>query len=166
MLSAFALLAVIAISPPVARSTIPRVRPMSDVARHLVDDAARRSPTIARLLRIIEQSDAIVYVDLQFDLRSEGMTSIVAVNDQCRFLRVAIDRMLPSYRRIEMLGHELQHAVEIILAPEVRDSSSLRRLFSKIGWLLTDVTFESGGAIDIERQVRFELRAASPGSKK
>jgi hypothetical protein len=169
MLSALALSAVIAISPPVAASEIPRVRPMSAIAQRVVDDAVRRSPTIARLLRVIEESDAIVYIDLQLDLRSEGVTTIVAVNDQCRFLRVAISVHLSAYRRIEMLGHELQHAVEIILTPDVRDAGGLRRLYAKIGWLLTDVSFESGQAIDVERQVRLELRANStlrkePGS--
>ncbi|HYN05987.1 MAG TPA: hypothetical protein VES67_01230 [Vicinamibacterales bacterium] len=166
MLSAIALSAVIVISPPVTTSTIPRIRPLSDGARQVVEEAARRSPTIARLLRIIEQSDAIVYVQLQFDLRGEGATSLMAVNGQCRFIRVAIGRTLTGYRRIEILGHELQHAVEIILAPEVRDSSSLRRLFSRIGWLLTDVSFESGEAIDVERRVRFELRPALAQSKR
>jgi hypothetical protein len=161
MLSAIALAAVIAISSPVATPKIPRVRPMSSIAQRVVDDAARRSPTIARLLGIIEASAAIVYIDLQMDLRSEGATTIVAVNDQCRFLRVAISVNLSGYRRIEMLGHELQHAVEIILTPEVRDAESLRRLYSRIGWLLTDVAFESGQAIDVERQVRLELRTNS-----
>jgi hypothetical protein len=168
MLSAITLCAVIAISPPVAPSKIPRVRPMTDAARQMVEDASRRSPTVARLIEFIEQqTDAIVYVDLQFALPTDGLTSIVTANDQCRFLRVAIGRTLGIYRRIEILGHELQHAVEIIQARGVRDGSDLRRLFANIGWLLTDRTFESGEAIDVERQVRRELRSGiNPQSRK
>jgi hypothetical protein len=158
MLPAIVLSAFVAIAPASIVPPFPRVRPMSADARALVDEAARRSPTIARLLRIIEQSDAVVYIDLQFEMRGEGATTLFAVSQYCRFIRVTIAKTVTGHRRIEMLGHELRHAVEIIEAPEVRDSAGMRRLFGKIGWLLGDLTFESNGAIDTERQVRRELR--------
>ena len=158
MLPAILLSAFVAIAPPVIAPPFPRVRPMSEDARALVEEAARRSPTIARLLRIIDQSDAVVYVDLRFEVRGEGATTLFAVSSYCRFIRVTIAKTVTGYRRIEMLGHELQHAVEIIQAPDVRDSAGMRRLFAKIGWMLGDLTFESDGAIDTEREVRRELR--------
>jgi hypothetical protein len=156
MLSAYLLAAAIGIMPPVVMKS-PRVRPMSQTAREIVADAARRSPTITRLLEIIERSDTIVYIDLDFNLRSEGATTLIASNTLCRFVRVVVGQMLTPHRRIEMLGHELQHAVEIIQAPQVRDASGVRQLFSKIGWLLTDLSYESPAAIGTERQVRKEL---------
>jgi hypothetical protein len=161
MLPAIMLSVLVAIAPAVIAPKFPRVRPMSDDARVLVEEAARRSPTIARLLRIIDQSDAVVYVEMQFEMRGEGTTTLFAVSQYCRFIRVTIAKTVTGYRRIEMLGHELQHAVEIIQAPDVRDSAGMRRLFGKIGWLLGDLTFESNGAIDIERQVRRELRVTA-----
>jgi hypothetical protein len=160
MLTALVFSAVVGITPPIVKKS-PRVRPMSQAAREVVDDAARRSPTIARFLEIIERSDTIVYIDLDFTLRSEGATTLIASNDLCRFIRVSIGKMLTTYRRIEMLGHELQHAVEIIQAPQVRDSTGVRQLFSRIGWLLTDLSFESAGAIGAERQVRRELSTST-----
>ena len=39
--------------------------------------------------------------------------------------------------------------------------SGSAELAGKIGWLLGDLTFESNGAIDIERQVRRELRVTA-----
>lgn len=158
MLPAILLSAFVAIAPSVIAPPFPRVRPMSEDAQALVEDAARRSPTIARLLRIIDQSDAVVYVDLRFEVRGEGATTLFAVSPYCRFIRVTIAKTVTGYRRIEMLGHELQHAVEIIQAPDVRDSAGMRRLFGKIGWMLGDLTFESDGAITTEREVRRELR--------
>jgi hypothetical protein len=158
MLPAIVLSVFVAIAPAVIAPPFPRVRPMSEDARALVDDAARRSPTIARLLRIIDRSDAVVYIDLRFDVRGEGVTTLFAASPYCRFIRVTIAKPVTGYRRIEMLGHELQHAVEIIQAPGVRDSAGMRRLFNKIGWLLGDLTFESNAAIDTEREVRRELR--------
>lgn len=160
MLSALLLSAVIGITPPVVMKS-PRVRPMSPTAREIVADAARRSPTIAGLLDVIERSDTIVYIDLDFNLRSEGATTLIASNALCRFIRVAIGQLLTSHRRIEMLGHELHHVVEIIQAPQVRDASGVRQLFSRIGWLLTDLSFESPAAIGTERQVRKELSTSS-----
>lgn len=161
MLSAFVLSAVVGLAPLVAAGPNPRVRPMSEAARQLVEEATKRSPTIARLIEFIERSDAIVYIDLEFDLRSEGATTLIAANDLCRFLRISIGKTLTTYRRIELLGHELHHTVEIIQSPQVRDGAGLRSLFSKIGWLLTDLSFESAGAISAERQVRNELRSSA-----
>ena len=158
MLPAILLSALVAIAPATIAPLFPRVRPLSDDARALVEEAARRSPTIARLLRIIDQSDAVVYVDLRFEVRGEGATTLLAVSPSCRFIRVTIAKTVTGYRRMEMLGHELQHAVEIIQAPDVRDAAGMRRLFSKIGWLLGDLAFESDGAITAERDVRRELR--------
>ena len=89
MLSAYLLSAVIGIMPPVVMKS-PRVRPMSQTVREIVADAARRSPTITRLLEIIERSDTIVYIDLDFNLRSEGATTLIASNTLCRFVRVAV----------------------------------------------------------------------------
>jgi hypothetical protein len=119
--------------------------------------AVNRSPTVARLLQDIEASDSIVYIDLQFDTRADGLTTLFASNDQCRFIRVVISRMAPYPRRIEMLGHELHHALEIIRAPDVRVAADLRRLYAQIGWVVSDANFESNGAIDTERQVRREM---------
>jgi hypothetical protein len=157
MLPAIALLAFIAAGPPVAASPITRVRPLSEAAQRLLRDAVNRSPTVVRLLQEIEASDSIVYIDLQFDTRAEGVTTLFASNDQCRFLRVVISRTAPYPRRIEMLGHELHHALEIIRAPDVRVAADLRRLYAQIGWVVSDANFESNGAIDVERQVRREL---------
>ena len=113
----------------------------------------------SRLLQDIEASDAIVYIDLQFDTQSEGVTTLFASNDQCRFIRVVISRLASYSRRIEMLGHELHHALEIIRAPDVRVPTDVRRLYAQIGWLVSTASFESNGAIDTERQVRRELMA-------
>ena len=157
MLPAIALLAFVAAGPPAASSSFTRVRPLSDAAQRLIRDSVARSPTIARLLEDIEASDAIVYIDLQFDTKSEGVTTLFASNDQCRFIRVVISRLASYSRRIEMLGHELHHALEIIRAPDVRDPTDVRRLYAQIGWVVSGVSFESNGAIDTERQVRREI---------
>jgi hypothetical protein len=157
MLPAIALLALVAAGPPAVASSFTRVRPLSDAAGRLIRDGAARSPTIARLLQDIETSDAIVYIDLQLDTRTEGATTLFASNDQCRFIRIVISRLAQYSRRIEMLGHELHHAVEIIRARDVRDHTDLRRLYAQIGWVVSEANFESNGAIDTERQVRREL---------
>ena len=150
---------------------IPRLRPTSDVARDLLAEAMSRSPTIKRLVRDLEASDLFVYVELRHDIgAAPAETAFMVANHAGRFLRVTVDARFEPRRRIELLGHELRHALEIAAAPLVRDAAGMRRLFSDIGWTLRkSLAYETVAAVDAERQVSRELRmegqwGQSPGS--
>ena len=138
---------------------VPRVRPTSDVARELVAEAMSRSPTIKRLMRDLEASDLFVYVEVRYDIgAAPAETAFLLANHAGRFLRVTIDARLEPRRRIELLGHELHHTLEIAAAPRVRDASGMRQLFNDIGWTLQrSLAFETGAAVDVERQVSREV---------
>jgi hypothetical protein len=68
---------------------------------------------------------------------------------------------------VPLLAHELQHAVEVAQAPEVRDTRSVEQLFERLA-----ITFGCGGttcsetqaAKDVETKVSMELKAAGIGS--
>jgi hypothetical protein len=63
-------------------------------------------------------------------------------------------------RLIALLAHELQHAVEVVHAPEVRDARSLEQMFSRlaIGFGCDDSTcYETQAARDVEHAVGEEL---------
>ncbi|HEX5217279.1 MAG TPA: hypothetical protein VFV98_17585 [Vicinamibacterales bacterium] len=142
-----------------AQPPVPRLRPTSDVARDLVVEAMSRSPTIKRLVRDLEASDLFVYVELKYDIaEAPAETAFLVANNAGRFLRVAVDARFEPRRRIELLGHELRHALEIAQAPAVRDALGMRQLFNDIGWTLhRSLAFETGAAVDAERQVSREL---------
>ena len=146
-------------SPP-AVVPIHRVRALASVTKDIVADASRRSATVRQLIAELDQTDIIVYIDLQFDLaRAQGKTTFITANAAGRFLRIVIDAMLSAPRRQEILGHELQHALEIAHDPTVRDDEGMRRLFRGIGWQTGtgEQSFETGAAMEIEQRVHKEL---------
>ena len=50
-----------------------------------------------------------------------------------RFLRITIDERQPPLALAALLGHELQHAVEVARAPWVTDRVSFAALYREIG---------------------------------
>ena len=65
---------------------------------------------------------------------------------------------IPPSELPALLGHELQHAVEIAEREEVRDEEGVRRLYLEIGRQGSGDSFETDAALDVEWQVRLECR--------
>jgi hypothetical protein len=153
------LLALVTTTDPPKPPSTRHLRPRSDIARQIVDDAIRRSPTIARLAGEIEASDLIVFLELSFDLppSAHGRTTLVATGSTVRYLNVAVSIMLSRDRRIEIIGHELTHALEIAHAPEARDGAGMQALFKRVGWSVGETSFETEAAISVEPIIRDEL---------
>jgi hypothetical protein len=58
---------------------------------------------------------------------------IVAVGG-ARYVRVVVDgRGMPDTNLIVLIGHELQHVLEVADAPEVRTADDIDQLFDRIG---------------------------------
>jgi hypothetical protein len=86
-----------------------------------------------------------------------------------RYLRITFDphrRQLSDAEEFAVIGHELQHALEIAEAPEVRTSDHVIRLFRRIGFSprcprgLSDC-YETQAARLIGDRIRDELMPAS-----
>jgi hypothetical protein len=145
--------------------TIPmlHVRPLGPDARHLLAEARRLSPTVRRLLAELERSDLIVYLQVQPGrLVHTGTTALLSSGGAVRYVKVNIYLYFVS-DSIPWLAHELQHAVEIASAPDVRDADGVIRLYKRIG----DPgehglhSFETIAAIDVRNRVVAELTSAS-----
>ena len=141
---------------------VTRVRPLSGPARFVVDEGLLRSPTIARLIAELHQHDVIVYVELDEPAGARGSTSIMGVSPGARFLRVRILRNLDPRQQIEVLGHELHHALEIARAAHVIDDKSFRAYFDRIGFQ-SGKGFETDEARKVEEDIRREL--SRPGAR-
>jgi hypothetical protein len=138
----------------------------------LIADGVRASPTLQRLVDRVEASDVIVYV--MFD-RSPAPSaaahiSLLAAVPGGRYLRISLDRRMAGAQRLSLLGHELQHAVEIAGAPWVTDHEGVASLYRSIGFRSDnghDDCYDSQLAIDTGRQVQREFLAAagSAGSR-
>ena len=75
-----------------------------------------------------------------------------------RYLRVQIRSDLSKREAISLIGHELQHALEIAGASDVRDTTSLIRLYERIGHASSgEHAYDTDAAQDTGRVVRKEL---------
>ena len=102
------------------RAAVPRVRSHSP---RIVDAIARgtaASPTLRRLIDTIDATDGIVYVDdgeCGHAVRA-CLTPLVQVAGPNRVLRILVSlRKARGCELVEVIGHELQHAMEILGDP-------------------------------------------------
>jgi hypothetical protein len=133
-------------------------RPVTPGAASLLAEAAGRSPVVTSLLQDLEGTDVVVYLS---DALSgspgapRAYLSFVAYAAGTRYLLIHVDRwrLQPAERAI-WLGHELEHALEVAAAPEVRDAGTLADLYRRIGWQTVGGHFETEHAWDIATLVR------------
>jgi hypothetical protein len=113
----------------------PHIRSSEPVLLDELERGARVSPTLSRLIDRLEASDVVVY--LTFDRapapNTAGHTALITATPGRRYLRISIDHRIGGCQRLALLGHELQHAVEISDSA-VTDENALASLYRKIGF--------------------------------
>jgi hypothetical protein len=145
--------------PAVPDAAEPHVRAASARMRRLIDETAARSPIVRELVARLGCSDVIVYVELTASPQiPRARTTLVAATPAVRFLRIGISSSIPPNELPALLGHELQHAIEIAERDEVRDDEGVRRLYQEIGRQGSGDSFETDAALDVEWRVRLECR--------
>jgi hypothetical protein len=140
-----------------------RLRPLSSVLAQTLANGYRQSPTIRRLVAELETSDVIVHLVARPTAGGpSGSLRLATCAGGTRFLRVSIDLSLAPIIRTAILGHELQHAVEVARARAVVDQASFEELFRDIGyssgWLSKRMSFETDEARRVEARILSELR--------
>lgn len=151
-------------SPAGQEATVPPalsvVRPVDECAARAVDEGWERSPSIRELTGRLAGTDVVAYVRcawLRTDAR-HGVLAWVGRTATQRFVQVVLSHGIPPQQRIEMLGHELQHAVEVGGAPWADGETSLPVLFRRIGRQTSQYgTFETVAAVEAELRVRREI---------
>jgi hypothetical protein len=148
-----------------AMPAMSHVRALSDHARRTLADGLSRSSTIVRLIGELDASGVIVFVDTRVDpLIPTAETMLITATASVRYVHVILNPRLTADERVEYLGHELQHAVEIAQDAGAVDSASVRRRFALIGREVASSTprekaFETEGAKLVSAAVRRELMA-------
>jgi len=141
----------------------PHVRPEKGL-RALVDEAARRAPSIRALIDQLESMDVTVYIRTrvfgQIDL--DGRVAMLAARNSHRYLVIELACGRAGLAQMATLGHELFHATEIAAEPSVVDAPSLAALYARIGIQTGGqagrLTFETAAAAAAGEQTRRELR--------
>ena len=119
------------------RSSVPHafhVRPLHARVRLVLDLSVASSPTIRRLVAELEASDLIVHLVARTDGPGpQGTLRFVSAAHGTRFVRVTVDTTLADRELAALIGHELQHAVEVSRATWVLDQRSFAALYRFVG---------------------------------
>jgi hypothetical protein len=129
----------------------------------LVEKGVERSERFRRLVDTLNASDVIVYLQPKINQRSLAgyLAHRVVVAGPMRYLQIAVDMRGSEDRLISLVAHELQHAVEVAEAPEIRDSRALARMFERVSIsFVCGGCYETKAAGDVEEAVLTELRAS------
>ena len=152
-------------SPDDATADDPHVRFENTGARRLLLDAIPRSPTLRLLVERLDDSDVVVYMRCE-RLRAGlvGRLTFVSAIDGTRYLKVSLGCDGNRRRQAALMGHELQHAVEIADRPAIVDTASMQREYERIGFVnrLAStaglISFETDLALRIGGRILRELR--------
>ena len=144
-------------------TSFPHIRSTDARLRALIDDALATSATVRALAERITASDVVVFVSCDNDpsVRGPGRLNFMSAAGGLRYVMV---RLKPKRRdlAIAMLGHELQHAVEIAETPSIVDEDSLAREYARMGYRSHSVglAFDTKAAVETGERVQEEVRAA------
>lgn len=116
-----------------AEDDLGHVRGTNGYAGWLVRMAQAYSVTVSSLSATLSKSDVVAYVRIAPIGTGTAKTVLLNASGPVRYLLITIDDGHAPDGLVEMLGHELQHAVEIAAARDVRDEASLARLYQRIG---------------------------------
>jgi hypothetical protein len=136
----------------------PRVRSSVPKIAALLTEASMRSSTFRGLVRSIERTDGIVYVEpghCRHGVRACLSLSITA-GSGFRILRVLVDVATDVFELMATIGHELRHALEILTQPSVRTTEQAYMFYSREAATTRDA-FETRAAIQTGLAVEQEL---------
>lgn len=137
-----------------------RVRATDARLHSLLAEGLHRSRTFASLMTTLNRTDVIVYIESVMILPKDtmGRLSMTLPTGDFRYLRIQIRADLSRREAIALIGHELQHALEIAGAADVRDSTSMIKLYQRIGHASNgEHAYDTDAAQDTGRIVRREL---------
>jgi len=148
--------------------TVPRVdgghlRSSEPDVRAVIDDGLQRSSLFRDLVLQLSVSDVIVYVASDCSMPSFlfGKTTFMSAGGGMRYVMIGIACARATRERVAILGHELQHAIEIAEAPSIVDQESLAAQYKRIGFMsdgfMPGSGFDTNAAIETGRRVWAEL---------
>jgi hypothetical protein len=136
---------------------VARLRTVDSRLAAIVIEASARSRSFRQLVQTIDQSDGIVYVE--HGKCGHGVRAcLVAVSaaGANRIVRVRVNAKDVDWNLMGSIGHELQHAIEVLGDSKVVDTRALYFFYDRIG-IRRGNTFETVAAIQAGNHVR-ELR--------
>ncbi len=136
----------------------PRVRSSDAYIRAMIDEATERSATFHRLIDRIEATNGILYVEPgTCGHRLHAYLSLTVTRAGAyRILRIQVDISQPDLEVMTSIGHELQHAIEVLSNPTLTSHDAVYLFYAREAPTNGNV-FETTGAIRAGNAVRDEL---------
>jgi hypothetical protein len=149
-----------------AREIVPtQLRPLDCRIATTVTNGMARSATFRWLVERVGMLNGIVYIKNGFYMNdhtkrvlSGTMSHHISMAGVHRVLHVMVAPESGDRPFITM-AHELQHAIEVLEAPDVATEAAVDELFERIGMHAGTGIVETQAALDVERTVARELSA-------
>jgi hypothetical protein len=139
------------------------VRSQDRSVRQLLKRGFTRSVTFRNLMAQLQQSDVIVYIEQVPRLPGalEGRMMMLPTAHGQRYVRIQITLRGAPDDAVAVLGHELQHALEVAQEDWVFDQATMKTLYQRIGTgtLGGHHVYDTLAAQEVGRIVRRELLA-------
>ena len=144
------------------KSPVRRVRSIDPSIAALIEQSITRSPTFNRLVATVEASNGIVHV--QSGRCRGGVVACLPIwmtsSGGNRFMRIVVDRerIDSDGELLGAIGHELQHAIEVLSDRFVTSSTKMYFFYRRYAPTARE-RFETPDATDAGNAVERELRA-------
>jgi hypothetical protein len=139
----------------------PGVRSSHSGLSAVIRAAAERSMTFRGLLETLEMKDGIVYVEHGIcPWHARGcLLSTVTFAGRYRVLQIVVNANAREDQLMGTIGHELQHAIEVLSYRNIRTASALRLFYRRNGLaVVTGRAFETNAAVKVGNSVLAEVR--------
>ena len=147
-------------------SAMPRVRSTSAMIATVIEEVSERSATFRRLVKMINASDGIVYIEEgQCGRGASACLVTVRVAGPNRLLSVWVDTRTVDAAFMGLIGHELQHAIEVLGDPMVTSGHAMSNFYQRQGSRSAEGRFETQAAIEAGEAVRTEVLKYRPRSE-
>jgi len=140
-----------------------RVRSTNALIGRVLKEASDRSQAFRRLVEIINASDGTVYVEE--GKCGQGVRAClvtVTMAGANRNLWVKVDTGAADVDLMGSIGHELQHAIEVLSDRTVTSGPTMYFFYLKKGSRSQTGTFETRAAVEAGEAVRSEVRKDRP----
>jgi len=137
------------------------IRSTQPALRAAIETGVTHSELFRELVDRLDASDVVVHVVYDYDPAPgiAGHLTFAASTGGVRYLRIAIVPRLGGSDLIAILGHELQHAVEIADEPSVVDQVSMAAFYATVGERRSGdrcPTFDTAAAVAAGDRIRRE----------
>lgn len=135
-----------------------RIRTHSAIVRALIYEASERPGTFRALVAAIEASDGLVYLNVGTCGRVRAcLLHQMMVSGPHRVLNIIVDVRRDDLGLAAAIGHELQHAVEVLSDTRIRTDVDIFAFYTLHGLEMRGV-METRAAVALGDAVRDEVR--------